>query len=274
MSYRRVILRDVTWPNAEQPAPWRLDDTTAHYLTRVLRVGAGESVEVCNGRHESWLAALDIQAPDDVWLRWLKPLPASATLFPVLLLQGMPKSDKLESILQKGTEVGVSGYLPFFSSRCIVRPRPEKLPKRMARWRRIVEEAARQCQRTDIPTVHEPVTLEELASQIPEDYARLVCWEEETSLSLKQWMAEQTHVSGVAVAVGPEGGFSTDEVDALSQGGFRSVGLGPLILRTETAGPTVGALFQFAYGPLGEAVSSERVGNLPPASEVPTGGKE
>ncbi|TNE49936.1 MAG: 16S rRNA (uracil(1498)-N(3))-methyltransferase [Deltaproteobacteria bacterium] len=254
MTRHRVILPHFPVPNSLPAPSVELDSETEHYLLRVLRLQLGDSVEVCNGDNLSWraeLVELETGAPGITWLEKLETRNAS---FPVVLAQGMPKSDKLENILQKSTELGVESLIPFFSKHCVVKPKPDKQKKRLDRWQKIVQEASRQCRRTDVPQVHTPVSLSELPDVLPPGYLRLVCWEGETSQSLRNWMIEHADIPGVVLAVGPEGGFSEEEITYLGEHGFASVGLGPLILRTETAGPAVLSVFQFVYGSFGDTV--------------------
>lgn len=254
MTRHRVILPQIQLPDSLPASSTSLDAETEHYLVRVLRARPGDIVEVCDGADSAWLAEL-IQSDEQHYaFQWVESAPTRSSNFPFVLAQGMPKADKLESILQKSTELGVTGFQPFFSKHCVVKPKPEKEAKKLGRWLKIVKEAARQCRRTDVPDVHASVSLMELCDVLPADLPKLVCWEGESSQSLRNWIQEHPDISGAVVAIGPEGGFSEDEITYLEQQGFVSVGLGPLILRTETAGPTVAALFQYMYGSLGDAV--------------------
>lgn len=261
MTYRRVILPGLRSLDTQEGMTYLLSSDTVHYLFRVLRMNDGSWVEACNGTHQSWLARLVRISEQQACLQEWQPLTPSVPLFPVYLAQGMPKGEKWETILQKGTELGISGFVPFFSSRCVVRPKPEKDAERLVRWQRIVQEASRQCHRSDVPEVIRPIHWEELHDHLPPALPRLVCWEgEPASLNnkpshgredLRQWCAKHPALPGVVVAVGPEGGWSSEEILFLHQQGFHVVGLGPLILRTETAGPFVAGLLQYLYGVLG-----------------------
>lgn len=256
VSYRRVILPDLVIPTAQEGTSVPLAEETIHYLFRVLRVPDGSWIEVCNGTHQSWLARVVKTSPHEASLQDWKPCTHSLSLFPVYLAQAMPKGDKWEHILQKGTELGVSGFFPFFSSRCVIRPKPEKDSERTIRWQRIVQEASRQCQRSDVPHVASPVSWEELPLRLPPGLPRLVCWEEEHQQSLHDWFTTQATPPGIVIAVGPEGGFSAQEIVFFQQHQFVAAGLGSLILRTETAGPFVAGLFQYKYGILGHPASA------------------
>ena len=255
MPERRVIIPDIKFEAKEEDSEFLFPPEAAHYLSRVLRIPQGEEIELCNGRDESWLVEVDYREDTNVWGRIRGRLPSGESLFPIYLAQALPKGDRFEQILQRGTELGVASFFPFTSSRCIVRIKAEKVPKKLARWQKIAREAARQSQRTYSPEVYEPISIKELSNILPPNIPQLICWEGETAYSLRDWLAEHPpHLEGIAIIIGPEGGFSREEVESLQEKGGTSIGLGPLILRTETAGPALTAILQFLFGPLGSCL--------------------
>ncbi len=228
-----------------------IEGSAHHYLTRVLRLRAGDALELFDGRGSAWDArvdAIDVDAARATLslgpVRTLPPAPA------VTLLQGLPKGDKLELVLQKATELGATCVWPVQCKRSVVQLSGERANKRAERWRRIVEEAARQCRRADVPEVPEPVDLLAAVARLPEDTRVLVLDEEESSVRLGVALAEHAHAP-IALVVGPEGGLSREEVAALTARGASTVSLGPRILRTETAGLAALSVLQFLRGQLG-----------------------
>jgi 16S rRNA (uracil1498-N3)-methyltransferase len=173
--------------------------------------------------------------------------------FPIHLIQAVPKAEKMEWLLQKGTELGIREFSPVLTGRTVPALQGERSRTRLMRWRRIVEEAARQCQRPWLPIVHEARTLAEVLSSCREAL-RLVCWEEE-SRPLAALLSGQTPVDA-AVCIGPEGGFEKNEIRQLEDADFQAVSLGPRILRTETAGLAVAAIFQYLYGDMGSTIKN------------------
>ncbi len=223
------------------------------YLKKVLRLREGDAVEVSDGFGRVWTAALAEDSSGELALELREPLPSRPAPFPVYLVQALPKKDRFEFVLQKGTEVGVHRFAPALSRRTVVELKSaEKVEKRLSRWKKIVLEASRQSRRDFLPQVDLPRPLEEAVAQLPTDIPKLLLWEREEVNSLKRWLSElEERPKGVAIIVGPEGGFEADEVERLRQMGVISVGLGPLILRTETAGPVVAAILQYQFGILG-----------------------
>ena len=229
------------------PAPERVrvEGAALHHL-RVARVVPGETVEIFDGRGRAWAAWLETVDEEGAVLR-LGEERRRAAGRPVVLIQGLPKGDKLDWILQKATELGVSAVWPVLTERSVARPRPEALATRHARWQRIVEEAARQSGRTDVPEVAALRPLEEAVRALDAGARLLILDEEERSERLGRAAGD----GAVALVVGPEGGLAREEVGALHAAGGMPVSLGPLVLRTETAGLAALAVLRHLDGLLG-----------------------
>ncbi len=229
------------------PAPGhlRVDGPALHHL-RVARVVPGEAVEVFDGRGRAWAAWLETVDADGAVLR-LGEERREAAGRPVVLIQGLPKGDRLDWVLQKATELGVSEVWPVVTARSVARPRPEALATRHARWQRIVEEAARQSGRTEVPEVALLRPLAEAVRALPAGMRLLVLDEEERS----ERLGGAAGAGAVALVVGPEGGLAREEVEALRAAGGMPVSLGPLVLRTETAGLAALAVLRHLDGVLG-----------------------
>jgi len=253
MARRRVVIPELqdALSSAEVGAVLALPSAFVHYLCRVLRLEGGQSIELCDGRGARWDARLCLGEGDAADICLEARLDAEPLAFPIYLAQAIPKSDKMEQILQRCTELGVAGFYPFFSSRCVVKLTAARAARRLARWQRIVQEACRQSQRAWMPIVETPRGLLELQDQLPPGLPRLVCWAGAREQGLDDWIRAHPAPDGIVVFVGPEGGFAEAEIEALADAGVAAVGLGPAILRTETAGPAVAAILQFHYGALG-----------------------
>jgi 16S rRNA (uracil1498-N3)-methyltransferase len=219
----------------------------SHHTTQVLRYGPGDSLELCASQGQRWRVEIRDVLKKAMTVVLCEQLPELPPPFPLFLAQGLTKGDKFDLILRMGTELGVTAFLPFLSSRCVSRPDAGRLRKRQQRWEKIVRESSRQSQRTHVPELKEVLPLANLVSLLPEEMDKLVLWEGEQEQSLQRWVREHPTSKGVAVVVGPEGGFSEEEVRALEAQGFASISLGQRILRTETAGPAAAAILQFAY---------------------------
>jgi 16S rRNA (uracil1498-N3)-methyltransferase len=229
------------------PSSVRLEGPGFHHL-RVARVRPGESVEVFDGRGRAWAAKVERLAEDHAWLALGEPR-AVPVGRPVILLQGLPKGDKLELVLQKSTELGVAAIWPVTTARSILRLEPRAAENRRLRWQRIVEEAARQSGRADVPPVAPVRPLFEAVQALPAGIQLLVLDEEERERNLSRAMGDGS--GALALVVGPEGGLDREEVAELRQAGGESVTLGPLVLRTETAALVALAVLRHRQGLLG-----------------------
>lgn len=164
----------------------------------------------------------------------------------VTLLQSVPRGERMDLIVQKTTELGVSRIVPVVSAHGVVKPTTAK----SRRWQTIAQEAARQSGRADVPEIAEPAPLQEAMRAASRTAGpRLILWEEERTLPMRQILA-QLAPGPVTLLVGPEGGFAVSEVGDARTHGFVSVGIGPRILRVETAALVAVALTQAALGAL------------------------
>lgn len=169
---------------------------------------------------------------------------------PITLFQGLPKGSKMEFILQKTTELGVTEIIPFVAGRSVPRPAREREEERLARWRKIVLEAARQSNRSMLPKVAPVVDFQ----RIPEfslQSLKLLLWEKERSNGLKSVLSGAPAPESIAVMIGPEGGLTDEEAQAAVADGFIPVTMGSRIMRTETAAIAVLAILQFYWGDMG-----------------------
>jgi 16S rRNA (uracil1498-N3)-methyltransferase len=216
----------------------------------VLRVTVGEALEVFDGAGASFEAR--VEASDESGLSLLLG-PARVTAAPrsITVVQGLPKGDKLELVLQKGTELGASAFLPVACERSVVKVDGKEAAKQ-ARWQRIAEEAARQCGRADVPTVASPTGLLEGVRALAAGTKVFVLDESERVVPLSAAFSEVRETgTPVAMVVGPEGGLARGEVEALVALGAVPVTLGRLVLRTETAALAALVVLRHLDGELG-----------------------
>ncbi len=208
----------------------------AHHIARSLRMAVGDGITVSDGEGAEYKCRLS-RIRDDECVAEILSLGDAAGEPPVKisLYMAYPKSDKLELVIQKAVELGAFEIVPFESSRCIKRPKADKIEKQTARLSRIAEEAAKQCGRGILPLVREPVSFAEMLKLAKEADCGLFCYEGEGRLSLKTALSENAACKSFSVIVGSEGGFSAEEASAAKEAGLLSVNLGPRILRCETA---------------------------------------
>ncbi|MBM4319136.1 MAG: 16S rRNA (uracil(1498)-N(3))-methyltransferase [Deltaproteobacteria bacterium] len=225
-----------------------------HYLARVLRLEAGQQLTLFDGMGQERTATVRGAERDGLLLA-LGPLRLSAVPegeARVLLLAGMTRGAGLDRVVRETTELGVSELCPVLTEHSVAVPGPERRGARQQRWQRVAVQAARQCGRATVPRVHAPLALAQACSRLEEEAeswpVRLVGWPGEShGLSL----SPAGGVRGVALLVGPEGGLSPQELQLVEQHGFCRFGLGPRILRAETAALVAVTLVQHRLGQLG-----------------------
>lgn len=205
----------------------------AKHIAVVLRMRAGENAVLCDGRGTDYLAELISADKDCCTFRVLeKSANEAEPSIHLRLFQAMPKSDKMEFIVQKAVECGACEIIPFFSKRCVSRPDAKQMAKKTERYRRIAAEAAKQCGRGIIPAVGEAVEFSELKKLISPENTGILFYEcAETPLA----KAVTEFKQNVDIVIGSEGGFEQAEATALEEAGFTPASLGKRILRCETA---------------------------------------
>ncbi len=224
-----------------------LAEEDARHALSVLRLKAGQAVEVflSGQRYEAEISSAD---RNDVCVKLLSQLPSAEAALSVTLYQGLPKSDKMDFIVQKAVELGVSRIVPVIMSRCVVKLNPKDTAHKLERWRKIAREAGKQCGRCMIPEITEPCTLSSLSSLPSFPETNIVPWEESEENGPLAFSRSHPGLSSLGILIGPEGGIDRDEIDVLRQSGFIPVTLGKRILRTETAGLAAVASFMALYG--------------------------
>ena len=224
-----------------------LSPEESRHLTQVLRLKAGDPAQlICGGRR--WQAEVARADANRAVLRAGTLLPATEPALRVTLFQGLPKGDKMELIIQKAVELGVSGIVPVAMQRSVVRLSAADGEKKRERWQRIAREACKQSGRSEEPAVALPCPLSRLAGLLSDHDAVLVPWEEADNLSLTGFHAQHPQARSIALIIGPEGGIDPAEIALLRESGALPVTLGPRILRTETAGLAALSVLMALYG--------------------------
>ena len=208
----------------------------AAHLARVLRAAPGDAVTLCDGAGTDYAAQVVRAAPDEVELAIISSAPSvSEPPLAVTLFVGMPKGEKLEWIIQKSTELGAAEIIPFTSRFCIAKPKNEEVKR--ARFGRIAKEAAKQSGRGRIPAVGGAISFAALCDRIGEYDLALFCYEGGGE-ALAPGTPLHSRLEGahsVAIITGAEGGFAEEEAARAKEAGAVLIGLGPRILRCETA---------------------------------------
>lgn len=226
------------------------DGDIYNHMVRVLRLGTGDAVQLADEKGITYFGTITQVSKERVAVTITSSSPAienDSTAPRITICQALPKGDKIDLILQKGTELGAHEFRLFGGRRSIAKIRDDQQSGKIERWNRITAEAARQCGRPDIPEVTWCPSAAAAANDSGQEL-RLILWEGEREHSLKDALSIGGKPSSVIVAIGPEGGFDPLEVSHFSQHGYQPVSLGSRILRTETASIAILAIMQYIWG--------------------------
>ena len=225
-----------------------LPDAVAHHAGRALRLRDGDPVVVFDGKGGEYPATLTFEGKHAV-VKLGAHDPRDAELAGrITLVQGIASGDKMDWIIEKAVETGVHAIVPIAADRSVLKLSGDRLEKRLAHWRRIVQAACEQCGRNRIPTVAAPMTLAQwLADEAAPDAVRLLC-HPGADQALTDRLRAQPGLQDLVLLVGPEGGWSDEESRRARAGGVLAVSFGPRVLRTETAGTALIAASSAALG--------------------------
>ncbi len=239
----------------------------ARHIVQVLRLKEKDRIKVFTGKGKEYSIEIKEAGKKEIIGRILKESRLDTEpAVEITLIQGIPKSSKMDFIVQKATELGVKRIIPVITQRTVVKLNKEKARARRNRWQRIALEAAKQSGRAIIPEVDEVTTFIQSLNNISEENLNLIPWEEEETTYLKKFLERHTslillreagraHIphprSQITVFIGPEGGFTSEEVRQAKERGAIPVSLGPRLLRTETAGLVALVMILYELGDLG-----------------------
>jgi 16S rRNA (uracil1498-N3)-methyltransferase len=233
-----------------------ITDDDAHHLTRVMRAEIGDECICSNGIDREALVRIIAIDKGVVEAEIVDHLPMTAeSEVQVWIAQSLPKGDKMEIVIQKGTEIGAGGFIPFVSERTVVQYDAKKEAKRVERWSKIAKEAAEQAHRNRVPAINSVRSWKQLLSIVNEFDAAWICYEQEDETSFRTHIRNTLANSKakVLLIVGPEGGFTVEEVEAAAAAGCKSISLGKRILRTETAAMVGLTCILYESGEMGDS---------------------
>ncbi|MBO5179335.1 MAG: 16S rRNA (uracil(1498)-N(3))-methyltransferase [Clostridia bacterium] len=208
------------------------------HIKKVLRYNVDDYIELCDENGVIYEAQICEYTDKDEILCKINGISEKKAEVPytLVLYQGLPKSDKLETVIQKCTELGVTSFIPVQMARSVVKINEEKGSKKTDRWNKIAAEASKQCGRQKIPMVNNVINFENIIENISKYDIVLVPYESEENISIKQILKGlKSNIASIAIVIGPEGGFSEEEINLLKENGAQICTLGQRILRTETA---------------------------------------
>lgn len=213
----------------------------AHYIKNVLRLKAGDQLELLDGSGKVYLVKISTLNKEQINCETISTsIPQTETKTKITIAQAIPKAKKMDLIIQKCTELGVAKIIPTLTERCIAKG------EKIKRWQKIAKEGAEQCGRTTIPEISPVIKFEEVIKLKDQYDLSLLPWELEENTSLKKVLSSNKPKE-ILILIGPEGGFSQEEVKLAKSAGFTTITLGPRILRTETAGLVILAMINYEY---------------------------
>ncbi|MCB2341564.1 16S rRNA (uracil(1498)-N(3))-methyltransferase [Clostridium estertheticum] len=233
------------------------------HIYKVLRLQVGEKVSINNSCGKEYIGEITYIDKKVVNINILKENPINnESPIEVYLFQGMPKSTKMDLIVQKNTELGVKSISPIITKRVELKTeimefkKADEFDKKIIRWNRIALEASKQSKRSLIPVINEPIEFENLLLELKAMDLVVVPYENEEGYGMKKLIEDidKETINKVAIIIGPEGGFEEFEISKLKEIGSKIITLGPRILRTETAGFTCLSLIMYEFGDLGGSV--------------------
>jgi 16S rRNA (uracil1498-N3)-methyltransferase len=223
------------------PGERRIEGAVAHYLSRVLRLRAGDAFVAFDPATAREADATTVWAEHDAVTVRFGPLRegASRASRDLTWIQGLAKADKCDAVVRDATELGVTRIRVAVTRRSVVKLDRDRAAERQSRWARVAQQAARQCGRSDVPRVDLPCAWPEALAGVPEGAACFCLWEEATEPLAPTLLEALGRGAPIAFACGPEGGLEAREVEDAASRGWRGVSLGPLRLRTETVAAAV-----------------------------------
>ena len=216
-----------------------------NHLVNVLRKTIGDKIYVCNKENgKSYLVEISEITKTEVICNILEENISTESNLDITVFQGLPKAEKMETIIQKCTELGANRFVPVNMKYCISKLKDDK---KIDRWQKIAEVAAKQSKRNIIPKVENLITMTQLEKEISEYDLVLIAYENERKTNIKEVIKQNPNVAKIGIIIGPEGGISIEEVKKLEELGAKTVGLGKRILRTETAPITMISMLIYEY---------------------------
>lgn len=223
-----------------------LDEESSKHLIKVLRYKIGDKIDVCDGENTDYHCEI-LDSSENVKLQILSSENSKSEFpFEVILYQGIAKGEKMDNIIQKATELGITKIVPVSTKNTVVKL-DGKEDKKITRWQKIALEAAKQSERGVIPVVENPISFKE-AIKIASSSTSMICYGREDNYTLKNFFEDKnvgSDTTSISFFIGPEGGFDPKEIEDAKSLGIEPISLGDRILRTETASIAFLSMLQY-----------------------------
>ncbi|MEJ2656669.1 MAG: 16S rRNA (uracil(1498)-N(3))-methyltransferase [Desulfobacterales bacterium] len=231
----------------------------AKHIRTVLRLKPGDKIGLFDGRGFEYEAEIIDLSPGKVNASIIRSFPSTAeSPVQITVAQGFLKERKMDGIVRQLCELGITKWMPFIAERSVPMPDEKKLLTRKKRWNKIVQEAVKQCRRGCVMTIGEAASFSQVLNLAKDCDFKIAFWEEESRPV--QSIKPEGRIRSVFVLIGPEGGFTREEIEKAKDHGFVTAGLGPRILRAETAAVAACALLQYLFGDMGQKYLDKKTG--------------
>ena len=238
----------ISQPFAEE---MQIVGTDAHHISNVLRMRVGQYIQIVSSDRVTALMEIKALTTDAAFVRLVRRIEqVNEPSVKIILAQGLAKGEKMDFIIQKAVEVGVNTIVPVAMEYSVVKLDKNKAEKKVERWQKIAEEAAKQSKRDIVPEVTSVMDLDEVLHSFAGS-TKLMAYEGETNLGLKKALLAIQNIEEVLLIIGPEGGIAGKELKAAELAGVQTFSLGNRILRTETAGLVSATAILYETGDLG-----------------------
>ena len=227
-----------------------------NHIKNVLRYETSQKIEIGNNTTgEAYLCSVLNINKENIECKILEKIEEQReTDLHLHIIQGIPKSDKMELVIQKCTELGVKEFTPLELKNCVVKINKKEEEKKILRWQKIAEVAAKQCKRDIVPKINNVYNLKNIFSLLKEYDIVLLAYEEEKNITLKKEIENIKKIGNnklkIAIIIGPEGGITKEEAEYMNTNNAKIVSLGKRILRTETVAFVISSIFMYELGDL------------------------
>lgn len=214
-----------------------IDGPEAHHILDVMRLQKSDTVSVFDGTGTEYTGLIEETKRDRLTVKVVKIKKIPASNIPALsVIQAIPKGDRMDWIVEKSTELGMTTMMPVVTDRTIVRWNEEKRERHLKRWRKIAQSASKQCGRLDIPDIKDILKFERCIEKVgATEGLKLMAALNDEAADLKGLLKDLRYPRNITIAIGPEGDFTPREIDRAKEAGFKIVTLGPRVLRSDTA---------------------------------------
>lgn len=251
---QKIFIEEKNWDKEKNIIT--ITEEEVNHIKNVLRYKEGNKIEtkIIGETLPQFLCEIINIEKTEIYCKIIEEMQQNAeSSFYLHIIQGLPKSDKMEQIIEKGTELGVKEFTPLNLKRCITKIDTKEEKKKIERWQKIALTAAKQCKRNIIPKINSIHNVKNIFDILEEYDIVIIAYEEEKKQTLKKVLKEYKKNKNIKIAIliGPEGGLEKQEVEELIKKGAKAVSLGQRILRTETVAITLASILMYELGDLG-----------------------